>query len=91
MSHVRETTHVPCTGNYPYTHLHTLKFHDVLESDIVKKGIAIVKSTANKNSYDSFDDRKRHTQAKVTIVINAATTRLGNMLSKIKVVIKGNS
>ena len=30
--------------------LYTLKFHDVLESNIVKGGIAIVKSTANKRS-----------------------------------------
>ena len=69
-------------------------FHDVLESDIVKKGIAIVKSTANKNNYDSFGDRKRQTPpntAKVTNVIKAATTRLGNMLSKIKIVLKSNS
>ena len=89
---VRETSR---SGNYPcQTILHTLKFHDVLERDIVKKGIAIVKSTANKNSYDSFDNRKRQTPpntAKVTNVINAATSRLENMLSNIKRVIKRNS
>ena len=39
-------------GNYPYqTSLHTLTFHDIFEiyinSNIVKKGIAILMSTVN--------------------------------------------
>ena len=37
--------------------LHTLKFQDVLESNIVIKGIAIVKSAANTSSCNS----KRYT------------------------------
>ena len=42
-------------GNYPcQTILHMLKFQDVLESNIMIKGIAIVKSTANKSSCNSF-------------------------------------
>ena len=52
--HVHEDMNYPCQ-----TMLHTLKFHDVLESNIVIKGIAIVKSTANKSSCNSFGDRKR--------------------------------
>ena len=49
-------------GNYPcQTILHTLKFQDVLESSVVIKGIAIVKSTANKCSCNSFGANKRHT------------------------------
>ena len=39
------------SGNYPcQTILHTLKFQDALESNIMIRGIAIVKSTTNKNS-----------------------------------------
>ena len=43
------------------------------------KGIAVVKSTANKSSCSSFGDSKRHIPAnttKVTNVIKAATTSL---------------
>ena len=39
--------------------LHTLKFQDVLESNIVIKGIAKIKSTANKSSCISFGDSKK--------------------------------
>ena len=36
---------------YPcQTMLHTLMFQDVLESNVMMKGIAIIKSTTNKNS-----------------------------------------
>ena len=63
------------SGNYPcQIILHTLKFQDVL---IMKKGIAIVKSTVNKSSCNSSGDRKRHIPAnttKVTNVIKVATT-----------------
>ena len=46
-------------GNYPcQAILCTLKFQDVLESNIMIKGIAIVKSTANKSSCNSFGDSK---------------------------------
>ena len=38
----------------------TSKFQDVLESNIMIKGIAIVKSTANKSSCKSFGDSKIH-------------------------------
>ena len=70
---------------------YTLKYHDILESNVVKRGIAIVKLTAHKSSCKScksFGDRNRHTPAnmantaKVKNVINASTTLLGNMLSK---------
>ena len=48
-------------GNYPcQTILHTLKFQDVLESNIVIKGIAIVKSTTKKSSCNSFGDSKTY-------------------------------
>ena len=48
-------------GNYPCQKiLHMLKFQDVLESNIMIKGIAIVKSTANKSSCNSFGNSKRH-------------------------------
>ena len=66
-------------------------YHDILESDVVKRGIAIVKLTANKSSCKSFGDRNRHTPAntaKVKNVINASTTLLGNMLSKNKLLSK---
>ena len=50
-------------GNYIYqTILHTLKFQDVLESNIMIKGITVVKSTAN-NRCNSFGDNKRHISA----------------------------
>ena len=76
------------------TILRTLKFQYVIESNIMTKGIAIVKSTANKSSCNSFGDSKKHipaNTAKITIVIKAATTSLLNMLSKIKIIIKGDS
>ena len=40
------------------TMLHMLKFQDVLERNILIKGIAIIKSTANKSSYNNFFDSK---------------------------------
>ena len=46
-------------GNYPcQTILHTLKFQDALESNIMIGGIATVKPTANKSSCNSFGDSK---------------------------------
>ena len=62
-------------GSYPcQTILHTFKFQDVLESNIVIKGITIVlesnivikgitivKFVANKSSCNGFGDSKRHT------------------------------
>ena len=75
-------------GNYPcQTILHTLKFQDVLESNIMIKGIAIVKITANKSSCNSFVDSKIHILVNTTEdtnVIKAATTSLRNIRSKIK-------
>ena len=59
--------------------MHTLKFQDVTESNIVIKEIAIVKSTANKYSCNSFGNSKIHISANttnVTNVIKAATTSL---------------
>ena len=43
------------------TILCSLKFQDVLESNVMIKGTAIVKSTAYKSSCNSFSDSKRHT------------------------------
>ena len=69
-------------------------YHDILESNVVKRGIAIVKLTANKSSCKSYGDRNRHTPAntantaKIKNVINASTTLLGNMLSKNKLLSK---
>ena len=40
--------------------VYTLKFHYVIESNIMIKIIAVVKSTANKNNCNSFGDSKRH-------------------------------
>ena len=57
------------------------------------KGIAIVKSIANKSSCNNFGDNKRHipaTMMKVTNVIKTAMTSLWNMLSKIVIIIKGD-
>ena len=49
-------------GNYPcQTILQTLKFQDVFESNIMIKGIAIIKSTANKRSCNSFGNSKTYT------------------------------
>ena len=58
-------------GNYPcQTILHTLKFQDVLESNIMITGIAIVKSTANKTFVHvcviSFDEIIR--QARILLL-----------------------
>ena len=50
------------------TILHKLKFQDVVESNIMIKGIAIVKSTANKSSCNSFGDGKRHIPANMNVV-----------------------
>ena len=65
-------------GNYHcQTILHTLKFQDVLESNIMIKGIAIVKSTANKSICNSFSDIKRLVNTtKVTNVIKTVLTSL---------------
>ena len=58
-------------GNYPcQTILHALKFQDVLESNIMIKGIAIVKSTTNKSSRNSFGDSKRYISVNTTKVMN---------------------
>ena len=58
-------------GNYPYQIiLHMLKFQDVLQSNIMIKGIATVKSTTNKSSCNSFDDSKRHILANTTKITN---------------------
>ena len=60
------------------TILHMLKFQDVLKSNVVIKGIAVVKSTTNKCSCNSFCDNKRHIPVNMTEVINvikAAITR----------------
>ena len=57
--------------------VHTLKFQDVLKSNIMIKGIAIIKSTANKSSCNSFGDSKRLipvNTTKVTNMIKAAIT-----------------
>ena len=70
------------------TILHTLKFYD---------GITIVKPTANKNSCNCFGDRKRHIYiytgkyGEGHECDKAAKICLGNMLSKIQIVIKGKS
>ena len=65
-------------GNYPgQTMLHTLKLQDVLDSNIMTNGIAIVKSSANKSNCNGFGDSKRHISAntmKITNVIKAATS-----------------
>ena len=67
------------SGNECQTILHTLKFQDDIESTIMIKGIATIKSTANKSSCNSFGDSKRHIPAnttKVTNMIKAATKSL---------------
>ena len=67
-------------GNYPcQTSLHTLRCQDVLESNIMIKGFALIKFTANKSNCNSLGDSKIHIPAsttKVTNVIKAATTSL---------------
>ena len=60
------------------TILHTLKFQDVLESNIVIKGIAVIKSTANKSSCNSFGNSKRHILVNTMKVMN--TTKVMNMI-----------
>ena len=58
-------------GNYScQAILYTLKFQDVLERNIMIKGIAIVKSTANKSRCNSFRESKIHTPANTTKVTN---------------------
>ena len=67
-------------GNCPcQTLLHTSKLQDIRESNIMIRGITIVKSTANKCSCNSFGDSKKYIPAnttKVTNMIKAATTSL---------------
>ena len=67
-------------GNYPcQTILHMLKFQDILESNIMIKGMTIVKSTANKRSCNSFFSTAKDIPAntlKVTNMIKAAMTSL---------------
>ena len=56
-----------------------MDIYDVIESNIMINGIAIVKSAAIKNNCNSFGDSKKHMPAnttKVTNVIKAATTSL---------------
>ena len=48
--------------------LHTLKFQYVFESNIVIKGIAIVKSTANKGSCNSFWRQKKDIYRRIQIL-----------------------
>ena len=67
-------------GNYPcQTILHTLKFQDVLGSNIMIKGIAIVKSTAKQSSCNSFGDSKRHIPANMTKVTNVIKTAMTSL------------
>ena len=40
------------------TILDTLKFYNILDSNIVKEGIAVIKSAANKRCCNSLSDRK---------------------------------
>ena len=52
--------------------LDTLKFCNILDSNIMKEGIAVIKSAANKSCYNSFSDRKLHipaNTAKITDMI----------------------
>ena len=66
-------------GNYPcQTILHTLKCQDVIESNIMIKGIAIIKSAANKSSCNIFVIKSH---------IPANTTKM----YKIKIIIKCDS
>ena len=74
--------------------IYTLKFLDIIESNIAIKGITIVKSTANKSSCNSFGDNKRHilvNATNVTNMIKPATTSLGKMLSRIVIINKDDS
>ena len=48
----------------------TIKFLDVFESNIIIKGSAIVKSTANKSGCNSLGDSKIHIPANTTKVMN---------------------
>ena len=61
-------------GNYPI--LHMLKFQDVLESNIMIKGIVIIKSTANKNSCNSFGNSKKHVPTNTMKVTNMIKTTM---------------
>ena len=56
---MRETRRL---GNYPcQTILHMSKFQDILERNIMIKGITIVKCTANKSSCNSVSNSKTYT------------------------------
>ena len=59
--------------------LYMWQFQDVFESNIVIKGIAIIKSTPNKSGCNSSSKSKIHIPAntmKVTTMLKAATTSL---------------
>ena len=81
-------------GNYPcQTILDTLKFSYVFTGNIVNMGLTVIKYTTNKRLSNSFSDQKRHISANATKnadMITTATTRFRDMLSKVKVMIKGH-
>ena len=53
--------------NYPsQTILDTLKFSNILDSNFMKEGIAIIKSAANKSCCNRFSGRKQYIPAKIT-------------------------
>ena len=55
----RSGTERESSCNYPsQTILDTLKFCNILDSNIMKEGIAVTKSAANKSCWNSFSDRK---------------------------------
>ena len=66
-------------GNYPCQNiLHKLKFQDVLEINTIIKGFAIVKSTTNKSSCNTFGDSKLYIPANIP----ANTTKVMNMIKQ---------
>ena len=59
------------------------KHQDVLESNIVIKGIAIVKFHAKKSSCNCFGDSKIHKPANTMKVTNVIKAQICKLLSKV--------
>ena len=94
-SDIRSGTEQEKRGDLCETILDTLKFSNVFTGDIMKEGITVMKSTTNKSCCDRFSNCKRHISANAAtianIMIKTATTCFRDIMSKVKVMIKGHA
>jgi len=74
--------------------LNILKFTNFLRCDVIKKRVAVIKAISNECCSNGFGDWKRNIAtitAKVTTMIEAASTCQRNKFSKLKIAIKCNT